>query len=451
MTSLRLIAAAAAALLSTSAFAQSPPAPYVQGNAGLTGFFDGPGIRLRTERVRGIRAGDFLLWPGLVLEGRYDSNFFQGADSEAPKPVPVLRIVPSFGVSNPNPNRIALSLGANADIRLLLSSDEAVQKQQGVGATTDLRVDILPKAPVSVTIQDSFRRALETPNFSTSTTYDQNVNKAAIQVRVQPGGGALRVITGYAFGFDFFDDYAAGDYMYHEARLLATWRFYPKTAAFLEGSGQFWSWQNPDVNDPLVRHIDNNPLRVVAGVNGYVTKKIAALIKLGYGNSFHDAGPAFNSAIGQVELGYKFIPSVLLAGGFSRDFQNSYYANFYTENRTYLRVQADLWHRLKLDASAAYHLIDFAEFDPGDSTCNPNTTVCVHVSHTERRDQAVTGHLSAEVDITRWIGLTVGYEVRGQFTNFETTVRGPLSPPEGSVDKGEYIKHQVYASLNVRY
>ena len=456
------LAALVVLALAAPAGAQAPPVDYVRSNGGIGGIDQGPGIRLQFNEPRGIRVGSFIIWPSLFLEGRWDSNLFAKADADQGKIVdaPVLRIVPAVALKNPHPRTLGFTLGVETDVRLYISDNADVSDQQNVGVKADLALDILPRGPVTVTLYDVFRRDLQTRNFDSPQTYNQNLNKGGVRVSIHPGGGALNIALGYGFAISKFDDYPMGDYLFHEIQLLTTWRFYPKTAAFLEVLSEIRDW---DTEPDRGRFVDGAPIRVNLGLSGYLTKKLAVLLKLGYGNGLYESGPNFgdvdcegssevdkcrfvgflNTLLVHAEVAARFTPTVLLAAGYKRDFRDSFYGNFYTEGTTYLRGQFRFWRRVGLEFALGYHLIDFAPWDPGAEGI-PN----VRVSHTRRRDQAVSANVKVDVDITRWIGVTLGYETRAVFSNFfieEVRAGGVF------IDYGRYTRHQVYASVNVRY
>jgi hypothetical protein len=442
--------AIAIALLGAGIAAAQTPPSYIQNNIGLQGFLDGEGVRLRSTEERGIRLGQIVLWPSFFLEGRWDSNLFQVEEEAEPRSVPVIRLVPGLALTNLNPTTFSYEFGTEVDVRIYASGDETLQDQTNAGVKADARFTILPKGAVSITLQDSFRRTLSAQNTETRSTYNRNTNRVGARVDVKPGGGALVFIAAYDFVFNAFDDFDRGEYMSHDIVFRTAWRFYPKTEAFIDASLSIWNWKT----DPEFQSVfeDNMPLRVVAGLNGFLTKKLALLAKVGYGNSFHDNGPSYENAIGQAELAYTFSPALLLAAGFVRDFSPSYYGNFFVENRTYLRSQLRFMRQFAIDLSAAYHYVEFAEFDPiaaDPSSANDGTYTVV--SHKERQDHQVSAHLRFNVELTRWLGLSLGYEFRGVFTDFKLTSRAANTGDFDYIDAGAYVRHQVYGSLNVVY
>ncbi len=442
-------------LAPVSADAQAPPVKYLENNQGTSGFLDSGGVRLRTAKTRGIKAGNFLIWPSLILEGRYDTNLFLDGDTEGegPKDAPVLRVMPGFAVSNPNPRKYALTLAADADLRVYLSGDTQLTDLTNVGARGDFKLEVLPRGPVSVTVQNIFRRVLYPASISLDRTYNNNNNRAGAKLNIHPGGGALDIGLGYLYVANFFDDYSDGNWMSHDVMFRTTWRFYPKTIAFLEATASIRDWDHEAEFDGF--YVDNMNLRTYLGLSGFITKKLATIVKAGYGNSFHDAGPSFEHVVAQGELSYKFSSSVLMAAGFLRDYRPAYYSNWFVENRTYFRTQLRFARRVSVDLAAAYSLVDYAEFDPeaSDPELNQEDVNRLFVSHKERRDQHIRGHVNVSFDITRWIGMSLGYEVRANLTNFvlTKTIINSNGASFGVEDPGDYVRHQVYGSVNVRY
>ena len=421
-----------------------PPVPYVETNDGTQGFLDQGGVRLRTERERGVRLGNIVLWPTLFVESRWDSNVFQqdAQDTTELTSAALFRFLPGLAISNLRPNKLAFTFGLLGDARVYVSEDRAVKGQNNVGGNADLRLDILPNSPVTITLLDTFRRSLQSQNVSSDKTFNVNANRAGIRFAIHPGGKALDIALGYAYLLHIFDDTTNLNWQSHNITFKSTWRFYPKTFAILEATLAMKDWDSEPYGQG--QFVDNKALRVWAGLSGFWTKKLTTLIKVGYGNSLHDEGPSFEHIIGHVELGYKITNGILLAAGYLRDYsQTSFLGNFFVENRTYLRTQFDLVQRVRIDGMAAYSLVDYAEYDPAALGVSQ-----VFVSHKERRDQVIRGNIRVDVDIARWVGVSVGYEVMAVLSNYFTE---NLSLAERPRDYGAFVRHQVYGSVNIRY
>ena len=72
----------------------------------------------------------------------------------------------------------------------------------------------------------------------------------------------------------------------------------------------------------------------------------------------------FEHVIGQAEITYKIAPTVLTAIGYRRDFTDSYYANFYSDDSVYLRASMRFADLVNLSLLGSFHFIRYAEFDP---------------------------------------------------------------------------------------
>ncbi len=394
-----------------------------------------------------------MIWPSFVLEGRYDTNLFQEEDSLEPSAVPVIRIMPGVAVSNANPANLAWEVAVAADGRIYATGNETIFSLSNAGVLADAKAVILPNGVFSVSLLESFRRVVSAQNVETSDSYNRNANRIGARFEIKPGGGALKTYFGYDFILNRFDDFDRGDYLSHDVVAGVRWRFYPKTEAFIDGTFSIWDWSRETSADG--QRVDHMPLRVQGGLNGYLTKRLTLLAKAGYGNSLHGEGPSYNNVIGHAEVGYAPSASMLFAAGFTRDYQSSFYGNYYVENRTYLRGQFRFLRQFGVDLSAGYHHIQFAEFDPIASdpgaASDGNYTV---VSHKERTDHQVSGHVRFDVSFSRWLAMSVGYEARAVFSDFELLnhVDGGVSAPDlDFVDKVAYVRHQVYASLNFQY
>jgi hypothetical protein len=103
-----------------------------------------------------------------------------------------------------------------------------------------------------------------------------------------------------------------------------------------------------------------------------------------------------------------------------------------------------LARRVSIELLSSFHLVQYSGFDPVE------LGQAVQVSNKERIDQILDVHAQVSVDITRWIGLTAGYELRTVFSDFWTRYID-VSSGQDQFDYGRYVKHQVYGSIDIRY
>lgn len=389
----------------------------------------------------GITAGSFRIWPRLTTEGRYDSNLFRADVSETSyTDAAVLRILPGVTIVNPNPRAVRFYLDVAGDVRLYFGDSDAVEEQRDVGVTATMEVDLFPRGPVTLRVFDRFRRALQTRNWATAGNFNRNFNLAGLQGLFKPGGGALEFGVEYAFGLDIFDEYSQGNLYYHDIGFHTLWKFYPMTAVFVDVDFKIVQYDAAFASTTLgMPNVDSKPLRAVAGLSGYITKRLAVLIQAGWGVGFYDTGESFSGPIGLARVSYRVTRTTLLQIGYARDYEDSIHGNYYAEHRIFFSGQQSLWERLDIKASASFHILDYAAFEPP-------ATADFEVSQGERAEQALKLGLSLHVDATRWLAFDAGYTYEALFSDYNIRQRGgPV------VDVPTYYRHQVYASVTGRY
>ena len=393
------------------------------------------------EASRGFRFGEFILIPELATQGAYTYNMFRQDPREGRSDAGQLVIRPGFRLDNPNPSNFQLTWDGNAGLNFYFSSDQNAKRLARFSAGTTMKMEILPKSVFGLFVLDSYLRELMPRNYSSPATFDRNFNHAEAGFTVRPGGGALQISASYAFNLDMFDQFSEGDVFYHQVRLLTTWDFFPKTTFLIDADWRYTSWRHE------LEGLRNNsmPLRAVAGVKGYVTKKIALTVKAGYGQGFYRSGQDVKTFIGEASLGFKFTPYTLLEAGYDRDFTDSFWARWYIADSAYLKFGQQLWERLNLELGARYSYVQYASFDP--KSLDPTTTTVPN--ETDRRDHALVATASISCSIARWVAVKVGYQMYGIFTKFQIDSKDTSGKP--SVDYGGYVQHQVFGELSLLY
>lgn len=392
---------------------------------------------VRDEADRGVRAGDFVFSPFLTVEGRYTTNLFREASEEGPSAAAILGVVPGFRLENPTTSSVRLRWDADARINQYFSSDSNVKKQGRFGAGTTLRADFLPRSVVGFFVQDQFRREQLPPNLSSSSTYDRNYNHAEVGAQIRPGGGALQFALSYAFNFQLYDKHDDFDSWSHEARLLATWDLMPKTTILLDADFQVRQWRKTAAG----LRVNSMPLRVQAGIRGFVTKKIGAVLKAGLGKGFYKEGTEFTNVIGEAGVAFQPMHYLLLEAGYRRGFEDSYYANWYLGDTAYLTFGLQVFRRVNVNLSGEYTYVQYASFDP--ATLNTAQTTFA-ANQTSRRDHALRARAGVLWSIFRYVEVEAGYQMDAILTDFRVTTAN------GS-DRGRYVVHQAYGGLKVVY
>ena len=398
------------------------------------------------ESLRGVRFGDFVFVPSLGIEGRYNSNVFRQDSREGRSEAGILTLRPGFTLANPTPSWLRLTWDASVDVNFWFSSDENATRQGRIAADTGLRAEFLPRSVVGFFIADRFVRSDQPRNYSVSQRYDRNFNHAEAGLQVRPGG-ALQFDLSYAYNFELFDSFKDGNRTYHEARLLGSWAFFPKTSLFLDVDWRYQDWSR----DKVGYRSDSMPLRALLGVRGYITRKIAVDVRAGYGQGFYKQGTDVQTFIGGASLAFKPTPFTLLDIGYQRDFEDAaYYARWYTSDAVHLTVRQQFVRRLELEGGIAYAYLSFARLRPvpGDLP----GYVALATNQPDRRDHALTAKAKLSYSALRYLKLHVGYQYDAIFTDFR--LEGDFNTAYGTVhtrDYGGFQSHQVFGGLTVLY
>ncbi|MCA9519658.1 MAG: outer membrane beta-barrel protein [Myxococcales bacterium] len=383
----------------------------------------------------GFKVGRFRISPYIFNEVRYDSNVFYQAKEEGTIAATIFRFLPGVVILNPDYGLFRFEFKGEGDIQVYVSSDKSAKKQTNAGGGVNLLAEFMPKRMFTIRLGEKFKRSIETENSPGGSNLNRLFNKVGIEFLFKPGGRQMEIGIGYDFILDYFEDYGDGNRFTHEARLLYTWKFYPKTALIVDVNFRYVDyWRDFQV--------DSMPIRASVGLKGFFTKKFAAEAFIGYGNSLHKSGPRFNLPTGRAAVYFYFTPTMFLRleGGFG--FAESLYANYYQDIYALIQFRMRLFRRVYLDAKGKYSYQRYAEFDP--SLVDPTLST----QDLNRRDHFVVAQLRVDWDFLSWMGITAGYQLIVDQTGFQLTNSGN---GVASTDYGGYIKHEVFGSINFKY
>lgn len=394
------------------------------------------------EARRGVRFGEFVFVPMLALEGRYNSNVFRQDYREGRSDAGILTIRPGFKLSNPTPSWLRLTWDAAVDVNFWFSKDTNASKQGRVAADTGLRAEFLTRSVVGFFVADRFVRSVQPRNYSTSGRYDRNYNHAEAGLQIRPGG-ALEFDLSYAFNFELFDTFKEGNLFYHQARLLGTWAFFPKTSLYLDADWRYQNWSTEKVG----YRADSMPLRAVLGVRGYITRKVAVDLRVGYGQGFYKLGKDVQTVIGAASVAFKPTPYTVLDIGYERNFEDAYYARWYVSDGAHLTIKQQFLRRLELSGSLVYSYLQFANLVPTPADLPGYTTLTT--TQADRRDHLLRARGSLSYSALRYLTLKVGYELDAILTDFR--MDGRFSNGVVTRDYGGFKVHQVFGEITVLY
>ncbi len=398
---------------------------------------------------RGIRTASWTIWPTLFLETRHDTNLFRLADDEpqsvrsditGPVSATYFRIRPGVSLTNRGNQTVAIGAGLLGDFRAYLSDDDNVKEQGAAGGQGRINVDLFPRGMFKLGVFDNFSRELAQPNFSAPRSLDYIRNQAGARIAIRPGGTPerrpLSFTLSYANDLQRFDEFSRGDTNSNDIFFRGVWLFFPKTALVVDAS-----MKNKSYVETHPQNIDSGALRITAGLEGLVTKKLAVLLSAGFGDSNHDKGDSFTGAIGEAALTYTPLPGLMGSIAYRRDFVVSFLGNYYRLDEVSLNANTTLIQRVNLTGSVAYTRAKFGPFDPATLAAAGST---VEVEE-DRADDVLRANVGASIHIYRFIGLSLGYILENTDSNYQLRVDDRLT------DDASYTRHVVYGSIDLRY
>lgn len=446
---LGVLVVATAVPASAQNFAQGLRDPRLLSPAGLGPTYSGltgAGVGLLSKKpAYGVLAGDFILQPRFFLEGAYNSNFFRVDDRNVePEGVFTTHIRPGVALFNPQYDKVAFSLGLDVDVFLPVSGNSSVTDQTNVGGTANIAVALFPKSAFTLTLHEEFNRTIwMRPQINANA--NRNWNRAGVDMSFHPGGRALDFTLGYVYELKRFDDLDTLDTDSHVVRFLTSWRFYPLTYAFLESTIQFGKYTRgataAEVN-AVGNYVPGSPFKVYAGLSGYITERLALLIRAGYGNSLLDRAPAdFSSFIGQLQLSYRFGPQTILHVGAARDFDLAPLGGYMQYFRAYTSLTQRIGTLVEISLDFAYDIRTFGEWQPVAAAGQAEAPVA---SDPARSEGWIRAGLLLDFDISRLLGVSVGYRYDSVVSDFTISAAGQTTFTG-------YDDHRVFTSVNFRY
>lgn len=412
---------------------------------------------------RGLRTGEFVLYPSMGLMGHYDSNLFNGSDKEKgnlPVGATSLRFLPRLSlVNDPNSNVTFSFLGAG-DARLYMSDNANVKAQQNVGGNVNLDVTFGQRRALSFSLFNYFNRALRANNWETSQSLNRIANDVGARIEFHPGDIPERrpfnVAVAAAYAIDLFDDFSAGNTSTIRTKLTGSWRFLPKTAAILDTSWDFRKYERTGAgSNALITSklaADSKPFRVRMGLSGALTKRVSLQALAGWGISAHAENSEFNSYLASVGVGLRASESTRFYVAYDRDFSDSFFANFASFHRFSLSLKQRFGSVLDVSGSFGVRLTTFGMLKELSNVSIAGVKVCTDsitgATGGCRQDTGLDGNLTASFELHRLVGMNVGYTLRKVATNFkiQTTGSNPVI-----LDVGEYTAHEIFATLVARY
>jgi len=395
------------------------------------------------EGPNGLKVGEGRLHPFFDLEPRLDTaaGFFPttgGGLSTQPSPELILHLRPGVKFELPS-NVAAIDFAGDLEYLyytgLLAPGSYVASRLEGAA---NLNLAFNRQGQVQFDLADDFSYSDRTHNLAAALGVLSLFNEVRAQVDIRPGGGALEIAPRGAFALEQFrpisnvpstgcpggditcDPSRVADMNYGNIRagLDVRWKFLPKTAIVLESNFDARIYPVPAPN-PAARL-----LRVVGGIQGLLTTKIAVVAKAGWGYDFGTAAPGTNANtfLAHAEGTYLLNEASNVKAGYYRTVEPVPAFQTVEDNRIYAEARALLAGKLVL---RGYGSLDFIAFGAGSG----------------RTATTVTVDPSAEYQIFPWLYTAAGYTLSVRTPGGTT----PSSPAN------DYLRHEAYLRVTAAY
>ena len=355
------------------------PNPSLVNPIGLGSNYTGPvraGLGItHTDSAYGVAVGEFVLQPRFLAETEMTSNFFKvdTRNLETEETLAFsLHLRPGLGIENPNASTVKFMFATDVDVLVPLSEDEAVTSQTNVGVESQAAVTFTIKRLMSFTLKENFWRELLVRPFSAGGgDSHRSRNSAGLDVTFHPGGGALVFELSYDLDIVLYDSLSLLDDMQHKLRFMTSWRFLPLNYAFLEASVGFQSYLEEVTAEEQAstgNRVEGMPVRVYGGFSGYLTNRIAVMLRVGYGNSLLESGEDFSSFIGDARVSFRFSPRTALHVGGGRSFSLVGMGGHLDTIRSYVSFEQSLADLVLLHLDVGFDYLVYGDWAPATET-----------------------------------------------------------------------------------
>jgi hypothetical protein len=402
----------------------------------------------------GIKLGEALVFhPGLALGVGYDTNVFyaSGNPGDPTTGAAYIDLRPNLDLATLStqrggntPHTLDFRLHLGSSMRFLLSGDPNINRHYGINLDGGFAFAILPFGNYGLDIFDNYVRTSTPPYSTTQTNSNINTdqNQVGLRLHLRPGGQRLEIAAQYMFGIYFFEGppFNGANDLTNDFQLRASWKFFPKTALYLQASEQINTYVN---NVAGTTPPTAYPFRVVLGVIGLITAKLSVNLNVGYGNSFTQSNVnqpmtgSYNNAVGLVELTWKPTLVTNLSLGYRHDFSQAVIGTYFDLDAAFVSLSQLIWRVTGLVRFGwerrEYHGTLLPYGLANDDT-NP------------RIDNLLVFHIELTLPIKDWLYISLGDDLQRNFSGCVfsgTTVNAPAAC--------DYFRDDVWLRLGVAY
>lgn len=352
---------------------------------------------------------------------------------------------PQVGIDSASGGTVGQKVALNGNLHFGLheyfssDADRAPSRDVSVAAMMDAVLN--PEGSLSINVRDGFIRVVSPPTRERGPDLGRDKNEVTAGVIYRPPGSGIESYANYTFGLDLFEgsQLDLANRTWHTLSVGARWQWLPMTQFVFDG--QLGSIA--PTNDTGALKSGSMPLRIRAGASTLLTPLMGIVLKVGYGNGFYDAGPSFGSYLAVVEARYALAPAARLAVGYSHDFEDSMFSNYYTDHAFFGRLSAQLGGLWQVSARGE---VRYRTYDGIPNTLN-GFTFCGNASCTTdtRTDLIARTDARADFTVNQWLLVGASYALMGDWTDFFSRA------PTGEIDSGSYVWHELVGTASAKF
>lgn len=403
----------------------------------------------------GVKVGEgTVLHPVFGVETGVVSNvFYQEADAH---PAGLLRLLAQVGAGSLGKKRLATpgpvdenpltagetdgrvanidnqgSLQYRADLRLsydfLLSGNDRVTAQGGLGVGANLRGIVNPQSTFSFSFLEDFERIIRATNFESKSDTNRIRNHLNLRLNFQPKGRTIGALLRYDNVIDYFEnnDQQIANRFQHSFGLRGMWQWLPVTRIYAEGRIGIYSGFGDS------RKVDSFPLTVEAGIQTLLTLNTTLIVHAGYTNGFYASGPSYSAPAVGGQIGYRYSPLGRVTVMYDYSHTDSINANFYRDHTLRATLEQGFVPFI-LTVRPELHIRQYNGIDP---------TIITGASSTVRNDVIFAVTAGAHYNFRNWIAATVDYSFSLVASDFT------YMPEPGVVDDPSFNRHELLVGV----
>lgn len=411
---------------------------------------EGPGFKVLGDGL--------VLHPGFSAELGYDSNVLMRTPAIG---AGVLRLRAHIDLATLPPQRLDLEsrpklvfrFGAGVEYRQFFSTNPLVGTIQQVNAQSDADLQIRPYDPLSARVYNHFLVTSDARNLELATrdTLAPRIyDRFGVLGKFRPGNGPLEIGLSESFRVDYYvqSDLERNRSLGNDLALYGQLRVLPETLVKLEVRSSYVDYYAQSSAVPR-----SVPLRITGGVSSVFHPIVAGSLYVGYGNSLHFGVPTapqlvgdtadvrYSNFVGGLELRLRLLEKMRLSVGYARDFFDSLYATYFSDDHLYAHYDHTLWRSLAVHARFDTYLRSYG------TLVSPSVLFyrAYRNGATTRKDVLIDFTAEATFRPLTWLEVGASYSVLDDITDFGF-IDGAGTPIDAA-----FVKHVLLFRADIAY